>query len=84
MNVSHFSNSFFPVTTSKVSPEHLPQTCAHVVLSQRTCHLSFYYKSEVMTDPMTYSIEKKMEQQQWHISSEKLVYYPLNAKEVSS
>lgn len=37
-----------------------------------------------MTDPMTYSIEKKMEQQQWHISSEKLVYYPLNAKEVSS
>ena len=37
-----------------------------------------------MTDPMTYSIEKKMEQQQWHISSEKLVYYALNAKEVSS
>ena len=64
MNVSHFTNSFFPVTTSKLSPDHLAQTCAHVVLSERTCHLSSYYKSEVMTDPMTYSIKKK-----WNSSS---------------
>ena len=79
MNVSHFSNCLFPVTTSKLSPEHLAQTC--VVLSQRICHLTSYYKWQTQWPTQ---LKKKMEQQQWHISSEKLVYHALSAKEVSS